>query len=282
MKRIFIFMVLLLIGFSVSLQSAQALRLTLKRIVFEESKRSEVLTLINSSDTVETYRLGWRHFRMTPDKGLVVIPDDEAIPPDIKPVSDMVVFAPRRFSIEPKSSQQVRIMVRLPADLPDGEYRSHLWIRPEADTEELQVAAEKKNRDAGSKGGVTLTMLAGATMPVIVRKGNLQATVSIEGLEAVESGNFISPKFTLIREGNKSVYGDIDYVCNPGADEYVLSAVRGIAVYTESNRRNFNKRIEKKPEQPPCRTLSVAFVATEGFNGERTDVLAEAVVQVKQ
>ncbi|MCI5060767.1 MAG: hypothetical protein MRY79_06825, partial [Alphaproteobacteria bacterium] len=65
----------LALGILGSLNSADALRITLKRIVFEGPKRAEVLTLINNSNEEKTYRVAWRHFRMTPDKSLVAVPD---------------------------------------------------------------------------------------------------------------------------------------------------------------------------------------------------------------
>ena len=279
MKRGIVFFVVLTLGVFTCLEPSQALRITLKRVVFEGPKRAETITLINSSDKEETYRLGWRHFRMTSDKSLVAVPDDQ-LTPDIKPVVDMVRFSPRRFTVPARSSQQIRMMLRLPADLPDGEYRSHLWVRPEADVEELKLQAKKQEEKTGAKGGVSLTMLAGVTMPVIVRKGNLQATVSIEGLRATESGGFITTSYSLIREGDRSTYGDIEYVCNPGADAYLLRSTKGIAIYPEINQRNFNLRIEKEIGKPRCATLAVTYTLVDDQDSNKRTLAAEARTQV--
>lgn len=273
MKRTTVFLALFMLVFLGVSEPVDALRITLKRVVFEGPKRTEVITIINSSDESETYRLGWRHFKMTADKSLVALPNDE-LTPEMNLVPDMVRFAPRRFTVPPRSSQQVRMMLRMPSDLPDGEYRSHFWVQPEADVDELRLKAEEDVKKKGAKGGVSLTMLAGVTMPVIVRKGSLEATVSIQNLQASESGGFVTTSFSLVREGNKSVYGDIDYVCNEGVGEYVLRTTKGIAVYTELNQRNFNLRIEKDPSKPRCNTLSVSYYLTKGLYGDNERTLA--------
>lgn len=281
MKKIIAFVVFFAIGVFLVVDPVQALRITLKRVVFEGPKRAEVITIINGSDKPETYRLGWRQFKMTEDKSLVALPEGE-VPPEAKVLMDIVRFSPYRFTVQPKSSQQVRMMVRMPADLPDGEYRSHFWVRPEADVDRLQKEAENRVKASGGKGGASLTMLAGATMPVIVRKGNLQATASIANMSATESGGFVTVGFSLLREGDRSIYGDIDYICNPGSGAYNLRTTKGIAVYPELNQRNFNLRIEKKEGQLRCNTLAITFIETDGFDGDQGDVLAEGIVTVNQ
>ena len=282
LKRVTILPVFLFALFVFSIfiiSSADAMKLTLKRVVFEGSKRAEVLTIINNSEKEKTYRIGWRHFRMSPDKSLVALSEDE-LTDDIKPVVDMVRFAPRRFTISGKSSQQVRMMLRTPANLEDGEYRSHLWIRPEADVNELK-AAQKQREPSDNKVGINIEMLAGVTMPIIVRKGNLTADASIQGLNITErSGSYIA-NFSLVRAGNKSLYGDLDFICNLGtSDEFFLKTSRGIAIYTEVNQRNFNMLIEKRQDQGQCRTVSVTYSRTDEYNGNKIEVLAQETVGV--
>lgn len=265
---------------------AQALKLTLKRIIFEGSKRAEFIIVINDKNEEETYRLGWRNFRMTED-GLTDITDTEEIPEGIKTAQDMVRFAPRRFTIPPRSSQQVRLILRRPGDLADGEYRSHLWIQPEAKVEELKNEIIEYNKTRKSKKAeVRLSMMTGATMPVIVRKGNLSAAVSVEKLTAVrdkEDPRFIEVATTLLRDGDKSVYGDLEYVCNPDSGPYILTLIRGLAIYTETNKKNYKVRAKPQAnESVPCRNVLLRYIATDGLGGDRRSVLAEMKTQVEQ
>lgn len=273
MKKILIFSLTFCIVWTASLSGANALKITLKRVVFEGPKRTEVLTLINGEDSAVTYRIGWRHYLMTEEESLVFIDDDAPLPPALKPVTDMVRFAPRRVTIPPRSSQQIRLMLRTPADLAEGEYRSHLWIRPEADIEQFKKEAAEKLKDKGQKTGVTIKMLAGVTMPVIVRKGALTATANIENLVVSQTQGFVNAAFTIRRIGNRSLYGDIDFVCNNGG--YLLHTVKGIALYDEVGLRNFNMKIEKELDEGSCDSLTVQYYATGGFLDRNRELLSE-------
>ncbi len=276
--KITFFLCVLFCVMFVIVQSADALRITLKRVVFEGPKRAEVITLINNKNEPVTFRLGWRHFVMTPDKSLLHV-EEENLPPEVRPSKDMVKFAPRRFTINPGGSQQVRMILRMPAGIPDGEYRSHLWVRPEASVDNLTLDQSEAAQEASK--GVSVTMLAGVTMPVIVRKGNLGATVEVTNLRASHNGGFINASFTMLRQGERSVYGDIEYICNPGGAEYQARLSRGNAIYAETDQRNFNLQIEKDPTKPACNSIKVKFSETDGFDGDSVRVLAEASAPVQ-
>lgn len=277
-KKTTIFAVVVTVLFLAVPQQANALRITLKRIVFEGAKRADSITIINPADEAVTYRIGWRHFAMTEDKALEPVRPGDPLPPGIKPVTDMVRFAPRRFTIPPRSSQQVRLMFRAPKNLEDGEYRSHLWVRPEANIADLKKSDDKA---AAQGGGVSLTMLTGVTMPVIVRKGNLQASIAFEDVSARRNGGNIDLSFTLVREGDKSLYGDAVYTCNDGLNGYELRKNSGIAMYTESNKRRFNVSAEQPADVAACREVKLRFIETDGFSGKPLGVLAESVVSVQ-
>ena len=260
--------------------TASALRLTVKRVIFEGPKRAEVITVINNSLQDKTYRVGWRHFVMTPNDSLKAVPDDQ-LPAAVKPVVDMIRYAPRRFTVRAKSSQQIRLMLRTPADLAEGEYRSHLWIRPEADVTKVTPSSLSNNNTKAEKG-VELQMLTGVTMPVIVRKGNLGAKTTITDLQAVQSPGFVSVAYALNRVGERSVYGNLDYVCNAGSgSEYILRTTRGIAVYPELNRRVFNKQIEKPAGKSACSSVTVRFKESNDIMSDKGKIVAEMTAAVR-
>lgn len=260
MKKIIFFIAVCLLAVTYKSYPSEALAITMKRIVFEGPKRAEVLTIINNGQETKTFRIGWRHFLMSEQKSLVALPEDEPMPSGVKPVTDMVRFAPRRFTLAPRTSQQVRIMLRMPGNTPDGEYRSHLWIRPEANTELF-----RKKVQQNKEKGVSIEMLTGVTLPIIVRKGKIDAAISIENLNAVATNGFVKVSFTLARSGDRSVYGNTNFVCNKnqGSQEYTILTNRGNAVYTEINGRYFTRDIPKKAGKPECNTMTVEFFETE-------------------
>lgn len=243
---------------------AFALRVTLKRIEFEGPKRTEILTIVNNTAEEQVYRLGWRPMRMTEGASLEFIEGDT---PD-NPVEDMVKFAPRRIVLPAGASQQVRLLLRRPRDLAVGEYRSHLWFQPEEEAVEFQPV-----ESSGDKPTIQLKMLTGLTLPVFVRAGNLTAEVAISNLKATRSGNKVDVSFNLERKGERSVYGDFQFIC----DGSIAKEIRGIAVYTEISRRlmNFNINLTEK-NISSCNQLTVKYTAPEEDTLFKGDLMAEA------
>lgn len=262
---------------------AEAVKLTVKRVVFEREKRAEVITVINSSNREITYRVGWRHFVMTRDRALNAVPESE-LPDSVKPAADFIRYAPRRFTLAPKTSQQIRLILRMNSDVADGEYRSHLWIRPEEEVERLKFREELKQRNkSGSKtSGVSMRMLSGVTMPVIIRKGSLSAEVDVSNLSAKQTPGFIDVSHSLLRSGDRSVYGSLEYICNQGAGgAYSIRSVKGIAVYPEVNQRDFSARIPKPEGESACQTLSVEYYEVNKFRGNANELLGQQTVNVQ-
>ena len=260
-------------------QRVDAVAITVKRVIFEGPKRAEVITVINNSDTQETYRMGWRHYEMTENKALIAV-DEENLPDYIKPSKDMVRFSPRRFTLPPRGSQQVRMMLRLPGDVEEGEYRSHLWIRPEADVQAYRKESERLTK--AGKTGVTMKMLAGVSMPIIVRKGKLDATAEIKNLAFKNKGDHIEATFVLGRTGNRSVYGDLDFVCNMGqSNEYLIKFLRGISVYTDVPYRNMVMKVLPKEGKAACNNITLRYTETDGFKGDAISILSEVSAPVQ-
>ena len=279
MRFLFLFIFVLVTGLCFSYSSVDAVSITLKRIVFEGSKRSQVLTVINQSpeNEVVTYRVTWRHLKMTENDHLVDITDKVGWEDQVSPSKDMIRFSPRRFTLAAGQSQQIRLMLRMPAGVADGEYRSHLAIIPEP-----PVRSVKNKRTAGTGGmAVALKMLTGITVPVIVRKGALMAEIGIESLTANAVDGNIKVDFMATRTGEKSSYGSLDFVCNEGGDEYLIKFIRGYAVYPEVGRRNASFKIPKDATKPTCSRMTVRYTETDAKGLKAGDVLAEAQVVVQ-
>lgn len=263
------------VALAIAASQAHALRVTLKRVVFDGGSRTEVITLINNSNEPETYRLGWRRMRMTPDRALVNVADDDPAP-DLNPSEKFVRFSPRRVTVKPGQAQQVRLMVRYPRDLPDGEYRSHFWIHEEAAARDFDETLKPEGEKATA---IKLEMLTGITMPVFVRKGKLEATATIEDLSAKLQDDKILISYKLTREGNKSLYGDMEYTCTGGAKELTLATIRGVGIYTEVDHRNMRLSVPAaEGGLQACPSLKVTFRDED----EEGKVLADATASIQR
>jgi P pilus assembly chaperone PapD len=210
------------------------------RVVFEGPQKSAQVELVNQGATVRTYRLNLVNRRMT-ESG------------DFKPAEqaeggeqfahELVKFSPRQVTLQPGGSQTVRIVLRKPEGLSEGEYRSHLQFDLVPDSQPDTSIETEGDKKAGGVG-VVLKALVGASIPVIVRQGTTQVSVGLQDLKWAPPtpSSPAQVQFTLTRQGNRSVYGDIEVKAWPlGANEAVaLGKASGVALYVPNALRRAN------------------------------------------
>ncbi len=227
------------------------------RIVFDKNLRAAQVELINNGSKPASYRISLVNRRML-ESGQFE-PADTALEGE-RFADGMLRYSPRQVTLQPGTAQTVRIMLRKPAELPDGEYRSHLLFDklPDADG-----STSIENRGAaGGQIGVMMNALVGASMPVIVRHGNVGATVSLAGL-ALQKDAAKKPLLALRfeREGASSVYGDVSVTYTPrGGQPAALAQVGGIAVYAPNRVRQAALPLQlPKGAQLGAGTIEVAY-----------------------
>lgn len=198
------------------------------RIILNGSRGTEVI--LNNIGTEEAaYRISLELRRMTTDGGL----EDVEIPNETEESAlGMIRYAPRRVVLPPNQPQAIRIGVRPPRDIPDGEYRAHMLFR--AIPRPRSVTEETEGRGEGFR--IRLIPIYGITIPIIIRHGNLTATAAIANPRIVEENGVQAVGFDLSRQGDRSVYGEV-IVTRPGVD-VPLARARGIAVYAEIGNRS--------------------------------------------
>lgn len=201
------------------------------RVIVSGAGSSEVV-LSNIGNSPATYRIGLELRRMEPDGDFKEVTEAEASPAE-KAALEMVRHAPRRITLLPGQPQAVRISARPAPELPDGEYRVHMSFRavPPA------VTPEEAAREAAAAGGgltIKLTPVYGITIPVFVRKGNLDGKAGIANAQLVRNPAGAYVELDMTRSGQRSVYGELIGKASSGE---VLFNMRGVAVYAELTRR---------------------------------------------
>lgn len=215
---------------------ADALNFTPTRVVFEGQQRTATLRIFNPRNVPERISITWLAMRMTED-GRIKQVDDPAKADDLNPARDYVLFAPRQAIIPPQSAQIIRLLLRAPADLPDGEYRSHIMV-----SQQPRELPEQQLRSDGLS--VRINSVVSTTLPVIVRKGDLDAEVSVESAEIVQIKGKTYLQTVVSREGERSVYADAEVTwTGPDGEELVVNKSPGQAIYTEARRRRFRYRL---------------------------------------
>jgi len=216
------------------------------RIVLEKTQRAAQVELMNSGTAPETYRINLVNRRMSETGEFTALEAPDAGDLFANP---LLRYSPRQVTIQPGSSQTVRILLRKPADLAPGEYRSHLQFDRVADS-----AGASSVEQAGNTGdksiGVVITALVGASIPVIVRHGETQASTTLSELALLPAAGDAGPalSFQINRSGNRSVYGDLTVSFTPNGGKPVELAKAGaLAVYVPNALRRARMQLQVPP-----------------------------------
>ncbi len=260
---------LFLISFPEHISAQGNLLVTPRRVVFEGNQSSQEINLANTGQDSATYAISFVQYRMTDDGRFEQIEEPD---PGQKFADKMIRYFPRTVNLGPGEAQMVRMQLRRSSNIEPGEYRSHMYFR--AVPKERALGEEEQLSDT-SAIGIRLTPIFGITIPVIVREGNPQATVTLDQLK-LEAVNDSIHKLEMVfmRNGDKSVYGDltVEYV-SPGGDAIPMGLVRGIAVYTPNTSRKFQLDLES----PSAVNMKEGVLVVKYTNAEETgkSILAE-------
>jgi P pilus assembly chaperone PapD len=233
------------------------------RVVFQGRDRAAEVMLRNDGSAPATYRVLIKEMVMLPSGQL----EDRTKAPGELTAADLVRMTPRQVELKPGEVQMVRFQLRKPAELADGEYRSHVLFQavPAADLPEPETAA-------GDKGlSFKLTPIFGITIPIIVRHGNLKAQLGIKNAVARIPDKDDGPwtlAFSLERQGSSSVLGDVLVQVEKGGRlkrGEILTQMKGIGIYTGLDTRDVRLPLAPaKREALKGTQLRITFTPTDG------------------
>jgi P pilus assembly chaperone PapD len=207
------------------------------RVVLESGRGTEVI-LNNIGTSTATYRISLELRRMTRDGDFEEIDPAKANETEAKALA-MISYAPRRVVLLPNQPQSIRIGIRPPAGLPDGEYRAHMLFRA--------IPAARPPVAPTETNGVSILLqpIYGITIPVIVRRGVLKATASLADAKLLLDGGDPALSVTIGRVGTRSTFGRIR-ILKAGVSKPVYET-SGVAVYAELSQRTLVMKLS--PEQ---------------------------------
>ena len=205
------------------------------RFVLGPTERTVTVDIINKGDARGAYRIELIDMLMPEDGSIRQLEEGESEPYSLRKFARI---SPRRAEISPDGVQKVRINIRRPRGLADGEYRSHLKVTLTEDN--LDSAEEESPKD---KVSIKIKSRLAFTIPIIIRQGETTYHVAIEdaGLFYTSAADGKrSPMLNLLlsHEGTRSSMGDIKvYYIDPGGKSTVVSFHPGVAVYRTADRR---------------------------------------------
>jgi hypothetical protein len=234
-------------------------------VLFDGRVRSKSLLLSNRGVTTETYRITIVNRLQMPDGQLV--PTDK--PPDGEGfVGPLVRYAPHEIVLAAEKPQTVRLLLQLPADLPDGEYRSHILFQ-QVPTETPSDSLPVPNAPGLS---VSIRAIFGVTIPIIVRKGALTASASLSDLRLIRLAEE-QPALALHinRAGTRSLRGDLAVLL----DDETVGRLKDINVFLSTPYREVVVPLTVKGDIKGHR-IAVRFNEDEEIPGAATATQALA------
>lgn len=231
------------------------------RVVLEGRQRTAEITLLNTGLAPSTYRIGFVQMRMRADGSF----EEILTPGEGDRFADHLVrYSPRQVVLAPHVPQTIRILLRKPAGLPSGEYRSHLLFRgvPAA-------GAEGGPRETAAPAGlnIQLTPIYGISIPVIIRHGDTSATATLSdlGLRADSLTGEPTLRFAIQRQGNRSLFGDITVTRDvPGGGRQVVAVMKGVAVYVPNAVRHLTVPLPSANPTGQGQRFRVTYTAPDG------------------
>lgn len=208
------------------------------RVVLNGGGNAEVV-LSNIGSQPATYRIGAELRRMEADGNFADVSEAEANATE-QAALQMLRYAPRRITLLPGQPQSIRLSARPAQDLPDGEYRVHMSFRAVPPALSPEAAQEQA---AAGQLSIRLTPIYGITIPVFIRKGQLEAGATIANPRLLRTPTNTFLELDMRRTGQRSVYGEI---LGKRGNEQVFQ-IKGIAIYPEVSGRSV--KIPLTPEQ---------------------------------
>lgn len=200
------------------------------RVVIQPNQRAAQVDFVNTTQAPVTYRIHLVNRRM--DEWGSFSSAETPLPGE-RFANAMLRYSPRQVTLAPGATQTVRLLVRKPAELEEGEYRSHLLFER---LEDVAQAAPDEPRPAPPQKDLSIQLKARVhvTIPVIVRHGAGSAQVRIDSLRVQPASGDQPPAldFVLHRSGTVSTYGDLAAEWT-GADgrSHPLGSAQGVAIY---------------------------------------------------
>jgi hypothetical protein len=238
--------VLIVILLTIATFNVNAISLTSNRIYLDNNNRVASFIVLNRSLTAEECRLSFRYFEF--DNAAVMGKElTDTLPSNN--TSKTVKFSPRRFSIAAGKSQAIRLSLRRSADTDKAEYHSY-----------LSVSCGKISPPTPNLVNVAPRLVH--NVPIVARTAKLNAQASFTNVKLLDNGKV---SFRLNREGNRSIYGDLE-VLNKRTGKKV-NGLKSISIYTQSSYRDFEFSV---PVNLAESDISLRFTEVEKYGGSLT------------
>jgi P pilus assembly chaperone PapD len=241
------------------------------RVSFDEIEKRAELTLSNTSTQTNTYRLAWVEKRALPERGYINLSEEEVKDQSI--ASSMLRFSPRQVTLQPGERQLIKLVLRRPRDLAEGEYRSHLLFK---------ALPPEKNDNDEENTSTSINIVLSFSVPVTVQQGKYNAQVSLKGASIAYNPSTVSSNVSLklAREGLHSSSGDISAYWTPsGGEETLIAKLADYNIWSELSEANISLVPTGAAFTPTDGRLRIHYEGVRDFRG---NTYIDEVIEIKR
>jgi len=250
------------------------------KIAFEDRQRSTEIILINNGDETRSYRMGWREMSASTDSGYQILNAQQI--KEFPIASSMIRFSPKQVTLKPGDRQIIKMALRRPKGLQDGEYRSHLLLT-------ALPPKQAKNSEKTRAPTIALQALISYSLPVVVRQGAMQQPeLSIGAIDLtyreLKKDSYVEKQETLSkirvemnRTGLFSANGNLIAYWQAKGDkeEKIVAQGHDLTIYAELNKKYLSLTWRNAPM-----INGQLRLAYEGRKKLSDTILAEKTIEV--
>jgi hypothetical protein len=185
----------------------------------------------------------------------------------------LVRFFPREFTIVPGQSQVIRVMARIPADTPDGQYHVHIKF--------FEDAQEQGAPPQGAGASIHAPLAYSTLLPITVSKGNIDTKIgwtdqSLTKGKAPGTYHF-STKLSRSGNGQGNAYFDVMYVPASGGKPVQIGNRRTSYIYRELDALDFHYDFPLPEGVPPSGQIKFILLSGDSANPTLVDEKSFAI-----
>jgi fimbrial chaperone protein len=235
------------------------------RVQFNSGDRSTEVTLLNDSKTTNTYRLELQDKKAKKGGGYIDLTADTIN--GFPTASSMIRFTPRQVTLKPGERQTIKLSLRRPARLAEGEYRSHLLFKA------LPPPASLARPDEQTAGlTMRLNLVTSFVIPVVVQHGTANSKVSLAAASIHYDTTTPSKSNVLVeinRVGKFSTYGDLEAYWTPqGGKERLIAKAASFSAWPELNNTSIALAWVGADFAPSNGKLRILYKGMRDFRGQ--------------
>jgi len=242
------------------------------RVSFDEIERTQEVNLTNTSSKITTYRLQWLEKKPLRTGGYQAVTENEA--QNMPIASSMLRFSPREVTLKPRERQLIKLRLRRPRDLVDGEYRSHLLFK---------AMPPKRAEDNSNQTGTMIDMVMSFAIPLTIQQGKYDSHVSLQAaiIEYKVSDGSRKVSLELLRTGMHSSSGDISAYWKPNnsATEVLLAKRADYNFWAELSESHISLVSTEAKFSPSDGRLRIHYEGSREFRG---NTYLDEIIYIKQ